>query len=467
MKKKILYLPIETIARELDSKLLLAHRALSRDYFIIIGRKNYLKKISEKLRYGIYFFMIHQPESYPSIKTNDQFCNVVLDEEGLVFLNDTAFLRRSMPKRLKHLKIIFTWGIYQQKLLLKENPKLLNKLSVVGNPRFDLLRSEYQILFKSSCKKLQQKLGKYVLINTNFVPGNYSHYYITGYLEKIKSNYIKSKEDYCYYSKKVNYYQQLFKHYCKAIIYLSEKFSEINFILRPHPSEDYKNWEKALNSFKNIKVFHEGNVIDWIYGAKAIIHTGCTTGIEAWALNKPVLRYNPFPNKGFESSLPNKFGYNCLTIFDLEEAIKKVLKGNLQGTFNKQIEIIKPFIDNINGKLSSERILDSLDIIAKIQEKEIKKEKVLKLINANKIDGLRERIKWILFRGLKFIGITETQIGKKIISPSASQTFQKFPKINKNFITLRLKQFDIVHNDNIAGSVNIKEIFPDVYVINK
>ncbi len=463
---KLLYLPIETTARELDAKLLLAHRALSRGYAVIIGRKGYVKTVAEKLKIGIYFYKSHNPQGFPLIKNkNTQISNVALDAEGLVFYDD-EYLIRARPDKLEHLKIIFTWGKYQKELLLQENPDLSDKVFSVGNPRFDILRPEYEVLFKSSYEKFQKTYGKYVLINTNFGCANFNRYYKTKYLDFVeKFGRIKSEEDYRFYSERSDYYKQLFKYYRDMIKELSKKFPDLNFILRPHPSEDLENWEKALKGLRNTKVIYKDNVVNWIYGALAVIHTGCTTGIESWALKKPVLRYNPDLEERFVPDLPNKFGYDCRSIAELSSKIEKVLNGDIGDTFKEQIEIIRPYIGSIDGRTSSERIMDVLENKINTQETKISPEQAAKLKNAGNAVRLRTRIKRNIFKALQITGIPKTRIGKKIIAPFISQTFQKFPGLGKKYIHLRLKQFDNIHSDNISKKVKIKRILADTYAI--
>jgi len=124
--EKIFYLPIETIAREFDARMLLTHEALSRGYSIIIGQRSTVYKAAEVIQDGIYFYKSHGYENFPKSKDqkNKVFKYISLDEEGLVFVDDKQYLVQSKPDKLSHLDIVFTWGSYQRNLLVKENPEL-------------------------------------------------------------------------------------------------------------------------------------------------------------------------------------------------------------------------------------------------------------------------------------------------------------------------------------------------------
>ena len=53
-----LYLPVETVVRELDAKLLLSAAAVARGYCVVIGRKSCVRRIAKENGRG--FFSINQ-----------------------------------------------------------------------------------------------------------------------------------------------------------------------------------------------------------------------------------------------------------------------------------------------------------------------------------------------------------------------------------------------------------------------
>lgn len=465
--KKILYLPIETTARELDAKLLLAHQALLRDYMVIIGRE-IIKKVAEKLKLGIFFFKDHKKKNFPLKKNINLLIKVALDEEGLVFPNNKSFIRRSRADSCEHLNIIFTWGKFQKKILINHNKDLSQKTFVSGNPRFDLLRSNYRKIYEPISKNLKKNWGKYFLINTNFVTANPSSLYKINQLKVLENfGYKLSKEDFDEHVKKKKFYNRLFKYYKKMIYELAEEFPDINFILRPHPSEDHFIWKKIFKENSNVIVIYQGSAIDWIYGSQGVIHTGCTTGIEAWALNKPVVRYNPEPDNNFEAELPNKFGYKCITIKDLKILIKQILIGNKKGTFQKQKNLAKPFIENISGQFSIIRILDVIDKYLLLNKTPIIEKISLKDIKIARLDNMIERIKYLLINLFKKTNLIEISIFRKTFQPLISQTFQKFSSINKNYIKLRFKQYDKLSETSISKLLSIKKISSDSFFLRK
>jgi surface carbohydrate biosynthesis protein len=482
--EKLLFLPIETIARELDSKLLLAHRALSRDYSVIIGRKENVFKAAERTGYGIFFYKSHGRSSFPCVKNavKSGFAFVALDEEGLVFMDDKSYIERAIPDKLEHLSIIFTWGQYQKNLLVKENPILNSKIIPVGNPRFDLLRSEFSPIYKSARDKISKKWVNYILVNTNFSAGNYSRNYGCSYIEHIEHMYIKEngnplpEEKRDSLLKESRYYKRLFEKYKEMLTVVSKRFPELHFILRPHPSEDHENWKSGLKDLKNVNVIFEGSSIDWMQDALAVIHTGCTTGIEAWALKKPVIVYNPDPVIGIEPELPNKFGLNIKKIDDLVNVIDKIINKDYNSKFMEQLETAHLFIESIKGKLSAERIMDALeDLTNNTGGKPGNRESAS--LNLKGVESIKSSLKFRLIKWLrKYRPAMNRLLGKKIDIyifkifkkyPGLIAQFQKFPGLDARYIRTRLSIFDSIFNKNCVKNYNIKKIATDSYIINK
>jgi len=242
--------------------------------------------------------------------------------------------------------------------LKKVNPELESRTIAIGNPRFDLLRKEFDPLYKKAHERLLKKWGKYILINTRFVSGNFSRLYRCEYLDfrinqfKILFDRLLSDKEKDFFIKEESYYKKVFKQYTKMLKELSSRFPDLNFILRPHPSEDILNWKEALKNLDNVSVLFDGSVVNWILGASAIIHTGCTTGIEAWALKKPVIIYNPNNERGYQSEFPNKFGIRAKSIIEIDKEIGKIINSGVSYDFEKKKKFAKLFIENISGELS-------------------------------------------------------------------------------------------------------------------
>jgi len=480
---KILYLPIETIAREFNARMLLTHQALARGYSIIVGEKHNVYKAARILKSGIYFYKSHGVKNFPKKVSGDtEFKFISLDEEGLVFVDDNEYLLNSKPYELEHLDIVFTWGFYQRDLLIKENPNLEERTIAVGNPRFDLLRPEFKVLYVSEERKICKKWGKYILINTNFVPGNFNRLYDCSYVESREHQFLTiigrnpTEEERDFLFREEKYYKELFNQYVDMIREISVKFSNVEFILRPHPSEDIINWRQALKGLDNVHVIFKGNAADWILGALAVIHTGCTTGIESWVLGKVVIAYNPSTKEGIEPPLPNKFGVKITDVDELYKVLVNIIKGNFNLKMNKkQLKIAKSYIESIAGDYSVTRFLDALDNM--LNMKSFKSENINNIYFRLKgMENIKGTIKVRILKLLsKYQHVIKKVFGRKIADliygyfkkyPGLFAQFKKFPELKSNEIKDRLLIYDmILKTDNCKYT--IKKIATDTYLICK
>jgi len=483
--KKILYLPIETIARELNSRLLVTHEALSRNYLVIIGDKYKVYKTAEILKSGVYFYKSHGSKNFPTeISGDTEFRFISLDEEGLVFLSDNKYLVNSKPNELEHLDIVFTWGSYQRDLLVKENPELEAKTIPVGNPRFDLLRPEFRVLYESASNRICKKWGRYILINTNFAPGNFSRLYDCSYIETRIHQFFTiigrapTKEEKDFIIKEAEYYKKLFKQYVEMVKAVSARFPDINFILRPHPSEDIINWKRALKGLDNTYVIFKGNVADWMLGAMAVIHTGCTTGIESWALGKIVIAYNPNKKEGIESPLPNKFGLKITDKNELFNLLERIINGNFKYEISQdQISVAKSFIESIDGDYSVKRFLDALD--KKFDMKNVESVNINKtdFSRLKKIENVKGSIKIRILKLLsKHQSLIKKFLGEKVSVyiygyfkkyPGLFAQFKKFPELRISQIKSTLFIYDKIFFKNNTKNYSIQKIATDTYLIFK
>jgi surface carbohydrate biosynthesis protein len=484
--KKILYLPIETIAREFNARMLLTREALSRGYCVVIGEKHNVFRAAEILKSGVYFYKSHAKNNFPKEKSSGSrdFKFVSLDEEGLVFMDDDEYLLNSKPYELDHLDIIFTWGFHQRDVLVEENPKLKDKTIPVGNPRFDLLRPELRVLYESESRRICQRWGKYILINTNFVPGNLSRLYGCSYVESREHQFLNiigrypSEEERDFIRAEARYYKKLFKQYVKMMKVISAEFPGMEFILRPHPSEDIINWREALKGIDNVSVIFKGNAADWILGALAVIHSGCTTGIESWLLGKIVIAYNQNDGEGVEPPLPNKFGLRIKNVKDLCSALEKIKGGNLEYKINEeQKKIAKSFIENVDGDYSTVRFMNAIDSkfdMKSIESGEISISYYYKLRKIENIRGtIKIRILKLLSRYQPFI---KKVFGQKIYRivygyfdkyPGLFAQFKKFPGLKSKEIKYKLSIYDKIFYKKPTEGYFIKKIATDTYIIGK
>lgn len=451
ISKKVIYLPIETTSRELDSKLYLTVHALNRGYDVVIGRKPIVKKILEFIGGG--FFL---SKDYVKYKISDFDVNSsktlfsILDEEGLVRYDDEEIFEYLPKKIINFHDLIFVWGEKQLNIFNKRYN--FQNVILSGNPRFDILSDIF--LNNSKIKEVKEN-SNYILVATNLGYFNRSKFYSESIEEQEKKIHSKvdglssnkNKKTYTDFDKE-KYYTQLF---ISTITHVSEIFPELNFIIRPHPSEDINFWKRVFKNFENIKVIQKGNIHNWIYGSLMVIHTGSTSGIEAYYLNKPVVCFKPTSNYNLPW-LPVYLSDKISNKEELENKVKQMLTGNYQSHSLNKDSTLAAYINNYKGLNSAKTILDTYSLFLS---------KTATTIKNSDIKSLKfEKLKYYLGYIISRYSPAKT---KNILKLQGF--YRKYPHLKNKDIIRKLNFYSDVLN--LKVKFHIKVVGPDTFYIHQ
>ena len=366
---------------------------------------------------------------------------------------------------------IFAWGQKQYDVLANTLEGHKEKIHIVGNPRFDILHSKYRPFLKDQSKHhlLLPEEG-YVLINSDFAPGNWNPllYGTPSYVEHLRNRgFIHNDRDINFYTKESECAAKLFDAYVSLIQKLSKSFPSTKFVMRPHPDENQERWHKIFASNHNVIVENSGSAVYWIMGAKVLIYTGCTTGIEAWAMNKPTLRFNPFPESEFEPCLPNKFGKTIKTEKEVVEELTAVLNGSEDSRFNVHTDYAESYIKNVFSADAAENIVRVLDSFYTEDEHLVNKRMV-------SLTQLKKQIRLLLYFDIKkrwgrrILGkLKRTLQQKDVVKESniAQAKAQKFPGLTQKDIEMRLISLDKIIGKQKEQKREIVKIAPNTFKI--
>ncbi len=367
-KRRWLFLPVETIARELTAKTLLACAIAERGWGVIVGEKKVVRGKQEKLPRGTFIEKSISPGRIADIEKAHAAGNRVSAwcEEGLVYINrDEYGQRRLEPQSFQAIDYFFAWGRQQaEDITAILGPS--DKIILSGNPRFDLLRPELRNIFAPSAQKIKEKFGKIILINTKFSDVNNNRdipdFDFVSYL--CSAGKIRTKEVESLMRRYIGFNRKIFQLFQELVPVLSRKYSEHTIIVRPHPSESHAPWLELSRDLPNVQVIFEGNVNEWLMAADIMIHNNCTTGIEAFLLDRPSISYRPLQDPVVEHELPNEVS---LQAFSLEELLALVSRFAEEGDSilpeerEKQKRYAQQYIANIDGNLACDTIGDYLD----------------------------------------------------------------------------------------------------------
>lgn len=371
--KRIVLIPYEVQSRDYNSRLILTFFLAKAGFKVIFGRKAELEYFTRCFSNSIYIGLQSTNtylNFYKKVKSNNNKL-ILFDEEGLVTLSKKTYLKTKFSKKIaKICDIFFCWGEESFKFLSSNRCAFKERLVIAGNLRFDVLKKKFNFLIKKNSDKIKKKFKTYILISCSF--GNANHfdkrYEQTSFLKKNK--YLTDKEsieNYEYYSKynKIKFFEN------KVLIkFLAQRFKNVNFIIRPHPSEKLESYDDLNRKYSNVHVSKKFSIVEWLKWSKLNIHYYCTTSLEASAMGVENLAYNSDFNNKYFRKIPYLFSHKINKLSETEEFIKKILKRNIKKKSHKNIA---NYINNFYTKNSYSIIINEIKKLSnKLDDREKK-----------------------------------------------------------------------------------------------
>jgi len=349
--KNIIFLPIEIKTREFDAKLLLALQIANDGNKAIVCTRGYCNDLRNKPN-GVVLAKSIAGFELDTIIKHKEHGNMYtsLDIEGILNISykDQSF--RFSQDTINQVDKVFINGINELERIRK-NDFLIeeSKISITGAPQFDFYKKPLSNVFKDKSDLYKSKYGKYILVLSRFGESNNKYKNDEQSWEEFYNETLDlnmSKELINLYDNFEKYSTKIFKNFLSMIPYLAKEFSEYRIIIRPHPNEKLNTWEDVTNKLDNVKVVFEGAVGPWIQGSDFVIHNGCTTAIESYLLEKPIISYMPYTSKKYDLHIANKTGKQCSSIEEVVSSGKDILNGK----YKKQNidDELKKYIYNID-----------------------------------------------------------------------------------------------------------------------
>ena len=403
-----LIIPVENQVRELDPKLLLACVAARRGFSSIIGSHRKIDFRIASLPRSLYLCKSFTVMNLNMFRIMHKLGQKIVswDEEALVHLPaDMYFSRRLSPLSLKYVSHLFAWGA-DNASLWRQYPQMPEEkpIHITGNPRGDLLRAEMCSFYKNDADALRREHGKFILVNTNF--NHVNAFYPSQNLFRRLAKQGK-KEIFGKAAKGMSpefaealrdHKQTLFDYFKELIPALDEAFPDFNIVVRPHPTENQAVYHRIAAACKRVKVTNEGNVVPWLMAAKALIHNGCTTAVEAYSMGIPAISYRPSINEDIDQGfyrLPNQLSYQCCSYPELSDTLGQVLDGQLGAADGDERKaLFDRYVVAQDGPLACERMVDVLEEITGGRTK-LPKPALLTHLAGWMLANGRHFIKWI------------------------------------------------------------------------
>ncbi len=372
MSKPPFLIPVENQVRELDAKLLLACFAADRGHPSYIGYKAAIDGHINSFPRGTYFAKSVTERSVKILRIAHMLGhrNVAWDEEALVhYPPEIYYKRRLSADALVETDQLLAWGQDNKTLFEDHYGFPGTPIKVVGNPRIDLLRPEFQPFYDDEVSALRERFGDYILFNTNFGSVNgfypelnvcYENADAPDGLELGRSAIGLSRD---YALAMFEFRKNNFETMKDLVSNVARSFPDKTIVLRPHPAENRDVWREHVAAFDNVEVNAEGNVVPWLLAASVLIHNACTTAIESYILDRPVVAYVPEPGAGlYGSDLPNVISHIATTRQDAIDLIGQATNGaGLPARDAGRSTVLGEFLEALDGPFAAERIVGSIE----------------------------------------------------------------------------------------------------------
>ncbi len=373
--KSWLIVPVENQVRELDPKLLLACIAARRGFSVIIGSHREIDLRISSLPQSCYLNKSMTDRNIKMFRIMEKLGHEILtwDEEALVHLPAaTYYSRRLSPTAIRYNSHLFAWGEDNAELW-RQYPDLPPDMPihVTGNPRSDMLRPDLRSFYESEAQELKEEYGNFILVNTNFNHVN-AYFPAQNLFRPVKDTVetaqfgkaaVGMSREYAEVLR--DHKQNIFSAFKKMIPDLDRALGNYNIVVRPHPTENQQVYKDIAKACRNVHVTNDGNVVPWLMAARAVVHNGCTTGVEAYVLGIPAVSYRATIDEEIDMGfyrLPNLISHQVYNFEELQETLNKILAGELgPADGEERRELIEQYLAAQDGPLACERIADVLE----------------------------------------------------------------------------------------------------------
>ena len=363
----LLYLPVEALADELESKLLLSCLAVKSGISVVIGPKRSMLRAIPGAQPGVILFnaMTAKVASHMRLARDNGFRVIAIDEEvaGLIVRNDG--LRWVSQEAVDASDVVFALNGEHRTFLAERFSCDHEKCVVVGNPRWDLLRPEFLQRYDGEVEEIQKEYGRIILISTNLS--------LTNTCERSLEAAIRRFED----SQLLDHRRQADRYYVgehlvlevgtqnglRALLRMLPKgFPHHKLIVCPHANEHAGAWQQVAEETPQVEVVRRGSIIPWIIAADSLVHTYSTAGVEAFVLGRPAISFRPTYSHILENYLSSQVNVIASTPEEVVIQLQRIVQRNARSCCPpaEALALFERHVAPQRGSLASELIVKSL-----------------------------------------------------------------------------------------------------------
>ncbi len=458
-----LIIPVENQVRELDPKLLLACIAARKGFVSILGSHREIDLRIASLPKSIYLNKSMTNRNLRMLEILHRLGHEIMtwDEEALVHLPaETYYSRRLCPVTIRLLSHLYAWG-EDNAALWRAYPHLPAgmPIHITGNPRGDLLRPELRNYYRDEADALVAAHGAFILVNTNF--NHVNAFFPAQNLFKPANRkgeppvfgkaavgmpraYAEGLRD---------HKQTVFESFQQMIPRLDANFPDHRIVVRPHPTENQAIYNNIAQNCRNVTVTNDGNIVPWLMATKAVVHNGCTTGLEAYMLQVPAVSYRAAVDDNYDMGfyrLPNLVSHQCFSSDELLQTIARVLDGRLGAADgNERAMLVERHLAGQSGPLACENIVTVIEAFAAGRAN---------LPGRGRVAWLSG---WLHANGRRLVKRVKAHLPGSHAPPAFHR--HRYPGISVDQLNARIQRFQDVLHDRTP--IRTRRVFDQIFLI--
>ena len=307
---KHVYLLIEEINRELLSRLLVSRYAVERGCTVLLGPQWWFAQNFHALPPGVALFKGNNAvqANFMAQARRHGHRVATIDEESFGATDGGQIVREYDRRAIDLADALFLQGDFQRAVLQGAHGDQPGKFLLVGNPRVDLLALPAFHPTDRLVEAYRAERGRYLLVSTNYTTINPRFEDTLTYLETCQRVGVLDATrpaDRDRFVMWCDWERANLRAVVGAIHRLRAELPDLRIVIRPHPSERRAPWVEAFGGKDGVDVIGEGNHLAWILGSEALLHSGCSTGLEAFLIKRAAVSLAPGDSIWPDSSLSN------------------------------------------------------------------------------------------------------------------------------------------------------------------
>ena len=235
------------------------------------------------------------------------------------------------------------------------------QIVVTGTPRIDYYASPWREVARQSSMSDRKYPEPMILFNGGFPLANPAFQTIEGEVEVMVSvSYERA------YVEQLQRAQQASMHgFVAAANAVARRFPDTTVIYRPHPFEKEDTYKTLLEPLPNLHLVKDGTVEGWLSRAKAMIHWGSSTAVDASVCGVPAFTLGWLP-RALSVPIVDDLSVRCETPDELTGALEAVLSDRfvvppwVKDSVERAVEEAYYKVDGCAHQRVAEAILDAI-----------------------------------------------------------------------------------------------------------